>query len=448
MSNILLTTDSYKISHYRQYPPETTNVYSYFTSRGGSDEIVFFGLQYIMKEYLEGVRVTIPDIDEAEEIFAGHFGDPTLFNRAGWEHIVSAHGGKLPVEICAVPEGSVNKSQAPLLSIENTCDECYWVTNYLETLLVQLWYPCSVATNSREAKKVIHSFLEKNGTPSLIDFKLHDFGFRGVSSVESAGIGGAAHLINFMGTDTLAALLVTRKYYKIAMAGFSIPAAEHSTITSWGKDHELDAYANMLVKYPTGLVAVVSDSYDIFNACKTLWGDKLKDQVFERDGVLVVRPDSGDPAATVLRVLDTLGEAFGFYFNKKGYKMLPDKIRVIQGDGINNYSLFQILQWVDQNGWSADNIAFGMGGGLLQMVNRDTYKFALKCSSVIVDGKEREVFKSPVGDHDKRSFGGRKVGLIPVFRNGEILKEYGFEEIRKNATISPVAELVESVNGA
>ena len=457
--NLILMTDSYKVTHHRQYPPGTESVFSYFESRGGEfSSTVFFGLQYYLKKYLAGEVICSEQIDEAETLFAQHFGgDKTLFNRAGWEHIVNEHGGRLPVSVRAVPEGSVVPVSNVLMTIENTDPACFWLTNYLETLLVQVWYGSTVATQSREMKQTILDSLVQTGSSELIDFKLHDFGFRGVSSVETAGVGGAAHLVNFQGTDTVAGLIVARDCYDCEMAGFSIPAAEHSTQTSWGADHEVDAMRNMLHQFPTGLVAVVSDSYDIFNACRNLWGDRLKADVLNRDGVLVVRPDSGDPPEIVCKVLETLGEAFGTETNDKGFKVLHPKVRVIQGDGIDRAMLSRILEATTAAGWSTDNIAFGSGGGLLQKLNRDTSKYAFKCSDITVNGQHRDVFKQPVTDSGKRSKAGRVTlvqrdgkflsireeeqqpsdtcQLVEVFRDGELLKEYSREEIRQRASV-------------
>lgn len=459
--NIILLSDSYKISHYRQYPPNTRTVYSYFESRGGRfDEVVYFGLQYLLKQYLAGVVITPEGIDEAEEVFALHFGDTSLFNRSGWEHILHRHEGRLPVRIRAVPEGTPVPVHNVLMTIENTDPACFWLTNYLETLLVQTWYGSTVATLSREIKKLLLQFLRETGTPELVDFKLHDFGFRGVSSVETAGIGGAAHLVNFMGTDTLEAITCIRRYYNTkAMPGFSIPAAEHSTITSWGRDNEVLAYANMLMQYPKGLVACVSDSYDIYNACEHLWGDTLRTHVLERDGTLVVRPDSGNPAEVVLNVMEILGQKFGVDTNRSGYKLLNPKVRVIQGDGVEYSSIRAILQTLRNHGWSADNIAFGMGGALLQKLDRDTQKFALKCSWADIGGEGRDVYKQPVTDTGKNSKRGRlklvrsSSGLydtVPesapgndilttVFESGMLVREFSFEEVRNAAAIPATA---------
>lgn len=454
-NNIILLTDSYKVSHHKQYPPGTETVYSYFESRGGRwQEVVFFGLQYYLKKYLQNVRIWPIFIDEAAQFFAKHFGNAKLFNREGWEYILEKYDGFLPVSIRAVPEGTVVPNLNVLMTIENTDPKCYWLTNYLETLLVQVWYGCTVATQSREMKKVLLENLRETGDPALVGFKLHDFGFRGVSSVETAGVGGAAHLVSFLGTDTLAGPLLAHDYYAAEMAGFSIPAAEHSTITSWGKDHEVAAFRNMLEQFPEGLVAVVSDSFNIFQACEKYWGQELRQMVLGRNGTVVIRPDSGEPTTVVPTVLDVLGEAFGYETNEKGYRVLNPRVRIIQGDGIDFDTLGAILLAMKKRGWSGDNIAFGSGGGLLQKLNRDTLKFAFKCAAVTVNGREREVYKQPVTDHGKVSKAGRmklvkrnggyktvpltEPGedlLVEVFRNGEVLRNWTFEEVRERAKV-------------
>lgn len=452
--NLLLMTDSYKLTHWKQYPPGTEIVYSYFESRGGKfGATVFFGLQYFLMEYLSGPVVTREKIEEAADFVGKHLGDPGLFNREGWEYILTRHGGRLPVVIRAVPEGTVVPTHNVLITIENTDPRCYWLTNYLETLLVEIWYPVTVATLSHEMRKLILGFLERTGDPSLVDFKLHDFGFRGVSSPESAAIGGAAHLVNFLGTDTIHGIIMARDYYDCEMAGFSIPAAEHSTITAWGKEREADSYRHIIDQFPTGLVSVVSDSYDVHHACREIWGRILKDKVLARKGTVVIRPDSGHPPVIVVEVLEILGNAFGFTVNEKGYKVLNPKVRIIQGDGIDYEMTGQVLQHMADNGWATDNIAFGMGGALLQKLNRDTQHFAFKCSSVTVNGVEYDVYKKPVTDLSKVSKAGRlkliraedgslrtvhpsEPGedlLVEVFRDGEIRKKWTFEECRARA---------------
>lgn len=461
MDNIITKTDSYKVSHHLQYPPKTETLYSFFESRGGVfPTVTFFGLQYILKNHLVGETVTEERIRQAKNRFREHFGNASLFNEAGWRRIVERHGGRLPIRIKAVPEGTTVPTRNVLMTAENTDPQLPWLTNYVETILSQVWYPTTVATQSRAMRQLIVSFLERTGDPSLVDFKLHDFGFRGSTSVESAGIGGAAHLVSFKGTDTMAALDVADEYYNEPCAGFSIPAAEHSTITSWGKENEAQAYENMLDSFPTGLVAVVSDSYDVYNACRELWGGQLREKVLSRDGILVVRPDSGYPPEVVVKVLEILGDKFGHELNNKGFRVLNPKVRVIQGDGIDYEMLRLVLEAMEKAGWSADNIAFGSGGGLLQKVNRDTQRFAFKASAAKIDGAWHDVMKDPATDHTKRSKAGRlalirdgygwltmreeeatqytaihglKNELVTVFEDGELLVDQTFAEIRKRA---------------
>ena len=297
MRNILLNVDSYKASHAFQYPPETRYVYSYIESRGGKwDRTVFFGLQMFLKEYL-CTPITREMIDEAESFWRAH-GEP--FYRAGWDHILQEYDGYLPVEIKAAPEGEIIPTGNVLLTIVNTDPECYWLTSALETALLRaVWYPTTVATNSWHCKQIILQYLDLTSDDrEQVAFKLHDFGARGVSSLESAAIGGVAHLVNFSGTDTVSGVLAARTYYNEDMAGFSIPAAEHSTMTAWGRDGEAAAYRNMIHQFggKGKLVAVVSDSYDLFNAVDKIWGGELRQEVIDSGATIVVRPDSGDPA--------------------------------------------------------------------------------------------------------------------------------------------------------
>lgn len=388
--------------------------------------------------------MTQENIEQSEILWGTHFGK-NLFNAVGWKHILDKHDGHLPLSIKAIPEGSIVPTRNVLLTIENTDPAVPWLTNYVESLLVQVWYPITVCTLSHEIKKVICSYLIETGDDALISFKLHDFGFRGVSSLESAEIGGAAHLVNFKGTDNIAGAKMAMNYYKTQMPGISIPAAEHSTITSWGSEHEVDAYENMIQTFGDGLFACVSDSYDIYKACSEIWGGKLKDKILNMKGNLVIRPDSGNPLEVILKCLDILGEKFGFEKNAKGYKVLHPKVRLIQGDGVNLESIQEILGEMKKHGWSADNIAFGMGGSLLQKINRDTQKFAFKCSAIEINGEWKNVYKDPITAAWKKSKKGRlklvegktisidqlgKDELVEVFRDGKLTKEYTFEEIR------------------
>jgi nicotinamide phosphoribosyltransferase len=465
--NLLLLADAYKYSHYKLYTPGTTKIYSYLESRGGLfDETVFFGLQYFLKEYLEGKAFTRENIDEAEEILNGVFGRPDVFDRKNFDYILDRYEGRLPVRIKAISEGTAVPVKNVLMTIENTDPKCFWLTNFLETLLMQIWYPSTVATLSREIKKSIHYYFEQSSDENAyeaIDFTLNDFGFRGVSSVESAGLGGAAHLINFMGSDTVYASAFAKKYYDAKkIYGMSVPATEHSIMTLLGKEGESELFNHVLDAYPDGTLACVSDSYNIFNAVGELWGKELKDKILQRNGRLVIRPDSGDPVLTLLKVFEILFDRFGFSVNQKGYRVLPTQVRVIQGDGIDYDSIQLIYKALIANKISAENLLLGMGGALLQKVNRDTQKFALKCSYAEVNNRKVEVKKSPMELNENGdlvpSFKASKAGklklvhmngflktvnetesgedlLETVFENGTITRTHTFEEIRMNSSI-------------
>ena len=459
--NIILLTDSYKQTHHRMYPLGLEYMHSYFEPRSGGefDRVVFFGLQYFIKKYLAGRVVTEANIDEAEWFCREHFGDDH-FNRSGWEHILRHYDGRLPVDIWAVPEGAVVPEGNVLFTIMNTDPVVPWLTNHLETLLVQVWYSTTVATISFHLRQMLSRALQKSGTPENIESRLHDFGLRGSTSIESAALGGAAHLLNFIGTDNIPACRLLQQYYsdigETFMPGYSVPASEHSTITSWGEQHEVDAYRHIIERYPKGIVSVVSDSWDIFRAIQKIWGDELHDAVLARNGTVVIRPDSGDPLANLLRILATLGAKFDVRINSKGYRVLPDQLRLLQGDGITRESLPHIVDGLLEAGWSLDNVVFGSGGGLLQSCNRDTQRFAFKCSFVQVDGDPRAVWKKPASDLTKASksgvlslwkhagkyttcgevapvtpFGFERGVLQHVFHNGMITKHLRLEDIRQ-----------------
>ncbi|HEY9008451.1 MAG TPA: nicotinate phosphoribosyltransferase [Ohtaekwangia sp.] len=465
-TNLLLLADAYKYSHHKLYYPGTTTIYSYLESRGGLfDNTVFYGLQYYLKEYLQGPAFTKEDIDEAEELMRGVFGRSDVFKRSNFEYILKQHGGHLPVKIKAVAEGTSVPVHQALMTIENTDPACFWLTNFLETLLMQVWYPSTVATLSFEMKKIVEKYFEltsDDDARSAINFVLNDFGFRGVSSVESAGLGGSAHLVNFMGSDTVYASRVAQKYYNAKQVyGMSVPATEHSIMTLLGQAGEKEVFGHVLEAYPEGILSCVSDSYNIFNAVENLWGEMFRDQILNRKGALVIRPDSGDPIQTLLKVFDILFDKFGFTVNSKGYRMLPPQVRVIQGDGVDHESIPAIYETLKSKGIAAANLVLGMGGALLQKVNRDTQKFALKCSYAEVNGKPVHVKKAPMEMNAEGemipSFKTSKAGklklvmeegtfktmaldashlpdqLETVFENGSLTREHTFEQVRERA---------------
>lgn len=459
--NPILRTDSYKASHFLQYPAGATRVSSYIEPRGGDFEnIVFFGLQAFIKEYLL-TPITAADINEAGAIFAAH-GEP--FNKSGWVRILNQHGGYLPIEIVALPEGTVHQPGIPQVQVVNTDPELPWLTSYVETALLRaVWYPSTVASLSREAKQTIYAGLglTADDPDAEIAFKLHDFGGRGATSAEAAMLGGMAHLVNFMGTDTVEALVGARRYYNEDMAGFSIPATEHSTVTSWGRNGEPDMLGNYLAQHPTGLMACVIDSYDAFHFARSILGGQYREQILARDGTFVVRPDSGDPTNMPLDVIEILMEAFGHTVNSKGYRVLPDQVRVIQGDGMNIDSIKKLSMNAMDRGISTSNFAMGMGGGLLQKVDRDTCKYAMKANAIEINGEWQDVFKDPITDQGKRSKRGRQAVLLiddeyvarkiddiptnmghgianqlrPVYRDGKLLVDDTFAAIRERAAL-------------
>lgn len=432
-------------------------MFSYLTSRGGKyGQTVVVGLQPILKRLEKGF--TREDIEEAAA-FAHLHGEP--FNKEGFLKMYEKYKGRFPVRIRAVAEGTVVPTGSVIMTMESTDSEFFWIVSYLETCLLRVWYPITVATQSWTIKQIIRSFLElsSDDPEGELLFKLHDFGSRGVSSYESAQLGGFAHLVNFMGSDTIAGVRFANLYYKCKMAGFSIPAAEHSTMTMWGgREGEEAAMSNMIDQYGKQMYACVSDSYDIDNATANIWGGSLKNKVVNAGGTLVIRPDSGDPLEVLPRLFKIADEKFGTFFNKKGYKVF-NNVRFIWGDGINEDTIRAILKLITGLGYSATNIAFGMGGALLQQVNRDTLKFAIKCSYAMVNGQGVDVFKDPVTDKGKASlkgkldlvrvYNGDKVtyknapgidnvnsALTVVFDKGVVTKEYTMDEVRKNASVA------------
>lgn len=441
--NFLLSTDSYKFSHSKMLDPKIKYMSSYIEARKSSrfENLVYFGLQAYLKEYLS-TPITKEDVDYAEQRITAH-GLP--FDREGWDIIVNEWKGVLPIEISALDEGSIVDLGTPLLEVSNTDSRFPWLPAFIETALHRaIWYPSTVATLSREAKKIIYDGLVKTSDDpdGQIAFKLHDFGGRGVSSGESAMLGGMAHLINFMGTDTVEALEAARVYYEEEMAGFSIPASEHSTVTSWGRDREYEMFEHFLDTYgkPGGLYACVSDSYNIWDAIRKGWGGKLKEKVRESGGTLVIRPDSGDPIdQMVVNVSNHIEEAFDKWTrNSKGFVVWEPCVRAIQGDGCTLETIRTTVNRLIDEGISLDNWAFGMGGGLLQKVNRDDLSFAMKTSAASYDGIDWfDVKKDPITDPTKASKAGnmRTSDMKLRYRNGALLNETTFAEVRERAKL-------------
>ena len=438
--NLILQTDSYKLTHHAMYPPGTKHVYSYLEARAGAQYpfTVFFGLQYLLKEYLEGSRVTQSDVTEAFQVAAGHFGVNHQFNK-DWATIAQ-EGGRLPIRIRAVAEGAVVPVGNVLLTIENTDPRFPWLTNALESLIFKVWYPTTVATVSYWIRQTL---VKNYGVdPS---FMLHDFGYRGVSSEESAMMGGAAHLLSFMGTDTLPAMRMLHHYYGAPMvSAYSVAASEHSVMTSEGPEGELGIALRIIAQNSNAIVSLVADSYNYYKFVDAMIANK---EIVDRYKVkLVIRPDSTTaehptPESLVVWTLKRQLEKFGkIHYN------------VLWGDGIDPYGIIRICDAVEREVGKeyVQNLVFGMGGGLLQKVNRDTQRFAIKCSAQFRDDKWIDISKNPL-DASKKSKAGRlalvkgahgpmtvpyeqSLGgdmLHTVYENGVITKQYTWDQIHR-----------------
>lgn len=466
--NFLLQTDSYKVGHALLYPPDLRGLYAYFESRGGVfDETVFFGLQGVIKRHLEGTVFHPMDVDDAEGFFHKHFGGQKYFPADLWRQMYRDYKGKLPLLIKAVPEGTTVPTHNILFSVESTNPTYAFLVGYVETLLMQAWYPITIATQSAYLKREIRTLRERfSDNLDGLEFMVHDFGYRGCTSQEQAEVGGAAHLLSFRGTDTLAGIEYLNYYYggdqdnhlyghvyDYQMMGYSVPALEHSVVLSF--DSEKECFEHLLKQFPNGIVAAVSDTRDIYNAVDHIWGDELYQEVVARKGALVVRPDSGDPFRVVPDILDSLWNRFGGTINTKGKRVIDPHVRVIQGDGMNRDSIVQLYEHITDCGFAPENLTVGAGGGMLQGVNRDTQRFAYKVSEVTRGEKRIPVHKTPITDRGKTSKEGRLVLLNdsmgtssshlctkqlygynhmhdllrPVFYNGELLVDQTYDEI-------------------
>ena len=459
-NNICLLTDSYKVTHHYFYPKGTEKIYSYLESRVGAEfnKTIFYGLQYILKKYLEGQIVTQEKIDEADNLIANHIG-PDIFNRDGWQYILDEHDGHLPIEIKAVAEGTPVDVGNALMTVENTDDKSYWLPNYLEPFLLQVWYPSTVATLSAEVRKLCNFYLEVTGSvKDNLDFMLHDFGYRGATSTESSMLSGSAHLLSFSGTDTIAALTIPENYYNDSnLYGFSVQATEHSVMTSLGPEGEISQILNVIDNAKDGVLSLVIDSYNYRNFLEESGksGTELNEAILNfldgEDNKVVFRPDSGEPVSTTIDCLNLLSEGFGSHLTDKGYKVFDLNIGLLWGDGLNYQKIRDILFAMKSAGWAAQNIIFGMGGGLHTAVNRDTQRNAFKCSAQLRDGVWHDIFKNPL-DSSKKSKTGRfklirennSFRTVPidsegedylqtVFKDGELLIDDTFADIKQRA---------------
>lgn len=405
--NLILRMDSYKLFHKPQYPKGTEQVFAYGEARIPNGRTIFFGLQPHL-DAIFNVRVTHEDLRQARAFSKAHTGRD-LVTVDDWIRVINHYKGRIPLDIYSAPEGELIPGSNALFVVFNRDKQLFWMTNAMEDILSWVWYPTTIASNSFECKQDIRRWLAKTGGDvAAADFMLHDFGLRGVTCLEQAMIGGLAHLTSFKGTDTMPAILFGIKHYNSGMCGFSIPASEHSTITSWGNtdEDEIKAYENMLDTYPDGLFACVSDGRNVYNAVRDMWGGKLRDRILQREGKLVIRPDSGDPVEVNRKLLQIIWEKFGGTVNAKGFRVFDSHVGLIQGDGIDRKVMNDILQMAYDEKFAASNYAFGSGGGLLQKFNRDTNRFAIKCGAIVVNGEKRNVSKNPITDPGKNSKSG------------------------------------------
>lgn len=429
---IAILTDSYKAGHSFQYPDAQEMVaYGEFRKSypGIDDErIVYYGIRYIVENYFNK-RWTVEDVEQADLFYKTHnvLNTPYPFPKDLFLKFVKENYGYFPVTLESLPEGSVVYPHVPVYQITARGEYSRLVT-FMETLLTQVWYPSSVATLSRHTKELVTKAFERSVDSEvnyLIPSRLHDFGFRGTTSVEQSVLGGLAHLLNFEGSDTMSACFYGQFNLNNGKPiATSIPATEHSVMTSW--ETELDAVVNMVNQYGHSVFATVADSYDYEKFLNTVL-PLVAPVVKAKGGTHVIRPDSGDPIWSVLEGLRACEKHYGCTKNSKGFKVLNNSA-VIQGDGINYEIVRDILDATMAYEFSVQNVAFGMGGGLLQKnCNRDTLSMATKLSHIVyADGTARDVMKAPKTDSSKFSLPGKlkvsKVdGALTTFTENDVV---------------------------
>lgn len=445
-----LLVDGYKVGHVFQYPKGTEYVYSNFTPRTtrrspAPPGVIHFGLQYFIEEYL--IRQFNENFFEKPqaEVIEQYERRITNYLGPGWgttDHLVALHElGYLPLLIKAVPEGTIVPYGVPTMTVINTDPRFFWLTNMLETVMSSVLWKASVsATTAMQYRRVFDEFAELTGAPKeFVPFQGHDFSFRGMCGVEDAQVSGAAHLLNFVGTDTVPAIDFLEEYYGAdatqELIGVSVPATEHSVMCMGEPEGELETFRHLITEvYPTGIVSVVSDTWDLWKVL-TEYLPALRETILARDGKLVIRPDSGDPVDILcgdrkapvdspaeIGVIQLLWNVFGGTVTDKGYKQLDPHIGVIYGDGISPIRQLQILSRLYQAGFASSNIVLGMGSYTYQYVTRDTDGWAMKATAGCVNGKWVEIFKDPITDN-----GGKKSakGLLCVDRDesGQIVLE-------------------------
>ncbi len=459
--NPLLLTDGYKLGHKEQYPNNTTLVYSNWTPRKsrieGVDSVVFFGLQYLVKEYLikqfnqEFFKQPKNEVVAEYKKYVDHY----LGVDYNASHIEDLHDlGYLPIEIKAIPEGTEVPIRVPMFTLVNTKPEFFWLTNYLETLLSNIiWQPCTSATIAKQYKKILTKYASETDIDNIgfVTWQGHDFSMRGMSGTESSILSGMGHALSFSGSDTLPVAKAFENFYKTDVTKElvigSVNATEHSVMCAGSKDDEIGTFKRLLNTYPTGILSVVSDTWDLWKVL-TEYLPKLKEEILSRDGKLVIRPDSGDPVDIICGckhdnpivakgVIELLWEEFGGTINKQGYKVLSPKIGAIYGDSITIERATQICERLKEKGFASTNVVLGIGSFTYQYNTRDTFGFAMKATYVKVDGVGREIFKDPITDDGTKK---SAKGLIQLYQdNGQItLKDQVTEKEEKEGLLKTI----------
>lgn len=474
--NPMTLIDGYKLDHRRQYPKDTRRVYSNWTPRSsrvpGQDRVVFFGLQAFIEKYLMekmGRQFFRVAEDQVCEKYAARVSGYLGPNTVGVEHIRALHRlGYLPLDIRALPEGTLCPLRVPMLTIENTHDDFAWLVNYLETLISSvLWMPCTSATTAYRLRNLLNSCAARTGgDPAFVQWQGHDFSMRGMPGPEAAALSGAGHLLSFTGTDTIPAIEFAEAHYpgENGLIGASVAATEHSVMSAGGERSEADTFGHILDLYPSGIVSIVSDTWDLWRVLTSTL-PAIKDRIMARSGKVVIRPDSGDPVKIVCGdpeapagspaskgVVQLLWETFGGTFTSTGHKQLDSHIGCIYGDAITYDRASLICAYLADKGFASTNMVFGVGSFSYQFCTRDTYGFAMKATWADVGGVGRDLFKKPVTDSGEKfsatgrlavvSDGGIRVIeratpeqesaslLEPVWRNGSFLRRHTFAEIR------------------
>ena len=424
LNHPIFSADSYKYSHFFQLNPDATKIYSHYINRGSESEEVFFcGLNDIITDFLS-TPLTIEHLYYLKHYCEQH-GIPS--NMVGFNEVITRYRGYLPVEIKSVPELALYPCGLPLFTIENTGDATTaWVTGFVETLLMKVWYPSAVATKAYNVKRILKPYydISSEDPGNFIDYGYVNFGSRAATCEAQAVIGGMAHLHSFKATDAFKSIASHSIRYGSDPSTFtSIPASEHSVVssnltTAKCKDRvkeeikALTKYVETCISMGYKLFAWVIDTTDHYAIaeCATDPESPIRKLLEDNDAKLILRPDSGNQLEVLDELFDILTYSGVLYENSKGY-FTSDNFSVIWGDGTTSESIELMSNyWVNTLQASMDILAFGSGGDLIQNVGRDDHKTAIKASSMLLTNGDRVgINKQPIGDSSKKSLKGRVV---------------------------------------